>query len=163
MVAVEPIFEPVVAAVETGSITGRAYVGATEKGLPGVAIVVNPAGNPGMETERVLTDEKGEFAVPDLLPGQYTVPLHRFRGQSTDNLKVIERFSRVAEETVLYQFRIEDPATYTEPWGGDNPMTAQHDRLFEYACHEGNYALANILSGARYQESVGNAAANERD
>ena len=90
-------------------------------------------------------------------------PLHRFRGQSTDNLKVIERFSRVAEETVLYQFRIEDPATYTEPWGGDIPMTAQHNRLYEYACHEGNYALANILSGARYQESVGNAAANQRD
>ena len=89
-------------------------------------------------------------------------PLHRFRGQSTDNLKVIERFSRVDERTVLYEFTIDDPATYTELWGGKIPMTALDDKLFEYACHEGNYALSNILSGARYQESVGNAAANRR-
>jgi len=67
------------------------------------------------------------------------------------DLRVIERLSRVDEETILYEFTIDDPTTYTEPWGGEVPMKALHDRLYEYACHEANYALSNILSGARYQ------------
>ena len=90
-------------------------------------------------------------------------PVHRFRGNSAENMKVIERFSRIDEETILYEFTIDDPTVYTSQWGGKVPMKALHDRLYEYACHEGNYALSNILSGARYQESVGNEAANERD
>ena len=81
-------------------------------------------------------------------------PVHRYRGVSPENMTVIERFSRVDEETVLYQFTIDDPTTYTELWGGEIPMKALHDRLYEYACHEGNYALSNILSGARYQERL---------
>ncbi len=90
-------------------------------------------------------------------------PLHRYRGSPSDNLRVVERFSRVDEETILYEFTIDDPSVYTSQWGGKVPMKALNDRLYEYACHEGNYALSNILSGARYQESVGNEAANERD
>ena len=78
----------------------------------------------------------------------------RFRGNSSENLKVIERFSRVDEETVLYQFTIDDPTTYTEPWGGEVPMKRFNDKLYEYACHEGNYALSGVLSGARYQERM---------
>ena len=70
----------------------------------------------------------------------------------TDDLKVIERFSRVDEETILYEFTIDDPTSYTQPWGGEIPFKKFDDLLYEYACHEGNYALSNILSGARYQE-----------
>jgi hypothetical protein len=69
-------------------------------------------------------------------------------------MKVTERFSRVAEDALLYEFTIDDPTTYTEPWGGQVPMLALNDLLYEYACHEGNYALANTLSGARYQERL---------
>ena len=78
-------------------------------------------------------------------------PLHRYSGEK---MKVIERFSRMAEDAILYEFTIDDPSTYTEPWGGQVPMMALNDRLYEYACHEGNYALSNILSGARYQERM---------
>ena len=78
-------------------------------------------------------------------------PLHQY---SSAEMKVIERFSRMAEDAVLYEFTIDDPSTYTEPWGGQVPMMALNDRLYEYACHEGNYALSNILSGARYQERL---------
>jgi len=78
-------------------------------------------------------------------------PLHRYSGEK---MRVIERFSRMAEDAVLYEFTIDDPSTYTEPWGGQVPMMALNDRLYEYACHEGNYALSNILSGARYQERL---------
>jgi len=87
-----------------------------------------------------------------------TTNFHRmqdFRGiPPTDDLKVIERFSRVDEETILYEFTIDDPTTYTEPWGGQIPMRATQDLVYEYACHEGNYALSNILRGARYQERM---------
>ena len=82
-------------------------------------------------------------------------PLHTFRGiRPTKDLKVIERFTRVDQETILYEFTIDDPTTYTEPWGGEIPMKALHGQLYEYACHEGNYSLAGILSGARYQERM---------
>ena len=79
-------------------------------------------------------------------------PLQRFRGNSTGDLKVIERFTRVDEETLLYEFAIDDPTTYTQPWGGEVPFMKFDDLVYEYSCHEGNYALMNILSGARYQE-----------
>ncbi len=70
----------------------------------------------------------------------------------TDDLKVIERFSRVDEETILYEFTVDDPTSYTQPWGGEIPFKKFDQLLYEYACHEGNYALSNVLSGARYQE-----------
>jgi hypothetical protein len=89
--------------------------------------------------------------------------LHRWRGNPTDNLKVIERFSRVDEETILYEFTIDDPTIYTSQWGGKVPMRALHDNIYEYACHEGNYALSNILSGERYQERMKEEAIGARD
>ncbi len=70
----------------------------------------------------------------------------------TDDLKVIERFSRVDEETILYEFTVDDPTSYAQPWGGEMPFKKLDALLYEYACHEGNYALYNVLTGARYQE-----------
>jgi hypothetical protein len=58
----------------------------------------------------------------------------------------------MSEDAILYEFMVDDPATYSESWGGQIPMTAMHDQLYEYACHEGNYALSGVLSGARYEE-----------
>ena len=69
-------------------------------------------------------------------------------------MKVIERFSRMSEDAVLYEFTVDDASTYTESWGGQIPMMAMHDQIYEYACQEGNYALAAVLSGARYQERM---------
>ena len=74
-----------------------------------------------------------------------------FRG-STDTLKVTERFTRVSPEQIRYQFTVEDPATFTRPWSGEVAMNATNEHIYEYACHEGNYALPGILSGARAQE-----------
>lgn len=67
---------------------------------------------------------------------------------------VTERFTRADAQTILYEFTVDDPGTYTEPWGGQIPMKRQEQRLYEYACHEGNYSLPGVLSGARYQESM---------
>jgi hypothetical protein len=75
----------------------------------------------------------------------------RFYG-STENLHVVERFTRMDENTLLYRFTIEDPATWTAPWTGEMSWPATKERIYEYACHEGNYALPNILKGARLRE-----------
>jgi hypothetical protein len=81
-------------------------------------------------------------------------PNHPFRGMPPSaETKVHERFTRVDDDTMLYEFTVDDPA-YTQPWGGEIPFERFDDLVFEYACHEGNYALQGILSGARYQESL---------
>ena len=82
-------------------------------------------------------------------------PLQTFRRiPPTEHLKVTERFTRPDAETILYEFTVDDPTTYSEPWGGEIPFRPLNDRLYEYACHEGNYALSNILGGERYQERM---------
>ena len=78
---------------------------------------------------------------------------HRFYG--SPEMKVTERFTRVAEDTILYQFTVEDPQTSSQAWSGELPMTLSEDRVFEYACHEGNYALPGILAGARRADVEG--------
>jgi hypothetical protein len=66
--------------------------------------------------------------------------------------KVTERFTRIANNQILYQFTVEDSNAYTQPWKAEVPMQATQDHIYEYACHEGNYALPGILAGAREQE-----------
>ena len=72
----------------------------------------------------------------------------RFRG-SSENLHVIERFTRTDANTILYRFTIDDPMTFAKPWTAEYPFLATPGPIFEYACHEGNYALTDILGGAR--------------
>jgi len=75
-----------------------------------------------------------------------------FQPPPSAELKVTERFTRVDEETIVYQFLVEDPTTYTEAWGGEIPFKRFPQDLYEYGCHEANYALEDILRGARYLE-----------
>ena len=76
----------------------------------------------------------------------------RFRGSSPD-LHVVERFTRTGPNTLLYRFTIDDPKTWTRPWTGEYTWPATKELMYEYACHEGNYALGNILRGARMKEA----------
>jgi hypothetical protein len=82
-----------------------------------------------------------------------TTNIHPLQPYSSPEMKVTERFSRMSEDAILYEFTVEDPATYVAPWGGQIPMMRMDDQLYEYACHEGNYALEGVLRGARYEES----------
>jgi hypothetical protein len=75
----------------------------------------------------------------------------RFRGSSED-LHIVERFSRLDARTLRYRFTVEDPSTWVSAWSGEESWPATNDLLFEYACHEGNYALGDILRGARLRE-----------
>ena len=89
----------------------------------------------------------------NLPPRQLNAQAYIYPGGSK-HMKVIERLTRVDQSTINYEFTVTDPGTYTRPWGGEVPMKALDDLIYEYACHEGNYALGNVLSGARYQERV---------
>ncbi|MEC9298241.1 MAG: hypothetical protein VYA38_03015 [Gemmatimonadota bacterium] len=90
-----------------------------------------------------------------------TTNIHPLQPYSSAEMKVTERFSRMREDAVLYEFMVDDPSTYAEPWGGQIPMTTMPDQMYEYACQEGNYALSAVLSGARYQERMEAEEAND--
>ena len=80
-----------------------------------------------------------------------------FRG-SSENLHVVERFTRVDAKTLLYRFTIDDPSTWDKPWTGEYTWPATDAHIYEYACHEANYALGDVLSGARLREKEAAAA-----
>jgi hypothetical protein len=68
-----------------------------------------------------------------------------------ENLRVVERFTRVAPDVLLYQFTVDDPTVWTAPWSGEIPLTRTDGLLYEYACHEGNRGMENILRAARQE------------
>ena len=88
-------------------------------------------------------------------------PLHAERhyvAALSDQARILERFSRYSDQEILYEFEVEDPVYYSEPWGGEMIFTSSNEPIYEYACHEGNYGLAGILTGARKleKETTGN-------
>ena len=71
----------------------------------------------------------------------------------TENLHVVERFSRVSDDTIMWSATITDPEIYTQPFTISMPLTRDDEYvMYEYACHEGNYAIPNILSAGRERE-----------
>jgi hypothetical protein len=78
----------------------------------------------------------------------------RFRGSDV-NLRVTERFTRIDAQSLLYRFTVDDPTTWAKPWTGEYTWNATDDHIYEYACHEGNYALPGILKGARISDKEG--------
>lgn len=87
-----------------------------------------------------------------------THPQQAFRFATTHRLyvpntaKITERFTRTGENEIVYAFSVEDPVSYSQTWRGEIPLRTAEGRMYEYACHEGNYALPGILAGARMQE-----------
>ena len=69
--------------------------------------------------------------------------------------RVLERFTRTAKDQILYEFSVDDPEVFSKVWRAEMPMRAAKGPIYEYACHEGNYALSNILSGARVGDASG--------
>ncbi len=68
------------------------------------------------------------------------------------SLRLVERFTRADDDSLVYEFTVEDPTVWTRPWTAAVPMTKSDLTLFEYACHEGNYGMTNLLAGARVEE-----------
>ena len=75
-----------------------------------------------------------------------------FRG-SSENVRLVERFTRADADTLNYEFTVDDPSAFSRSWTAAVPMTKTEGPIFEYACHEGNYGMTNLLSGARAEES----------
>jgi len=80
---------------------------------------------------------------------------------SSANTRLIERFTRTDADTLLYEFTVEDPTMWTRPWTAVVPTRKSEDLIYEYACHEGNYAMASILAGARAAEKAAEEAAKK--
>ena len=75
-------------------------------------------------------------------------------GRTGPTLQLVERLTRVSPDTLLYEVTINDPTVWTSPWTYEVPMVLNDQPLYEYACHEGNYGLMNILAGARAEEAA---------
>jgi len=97
----------------------------------------------------------------NLNPGQRFTADIRHRIYLAPDSKVTERFTRVSPTDILYEFKVEEPTAYTQTWRGEIPMRATKGPMYEYACHEGNYALTDILAGARAQEHKPEARASQ--
>jgi hypothetical protein len=76
------------------------------------------------------------------------------RGDLSEAVQVVERFRRLGPDTLDYEFTVDDPGTWTRPWSGSLPMFRSDGPMFEFACHEGNYGLLNILAGSRAEEKA---------
>jgi hypothetical protein len=88
-------------------------------------------------------------------PGESLRPYFGATVYLSKDAKVTERFTRVSPTQILYQFAVEDPAVFTQVWRAEMPLNAAKGPVYEYACHEGNYALPDILKGARQAEREG--------
>jgi hypothetical protein len=84
-----------------------------------------------------------------------------FRFPASDALRVVERFTRTADGTIDYDFTVHDPATYTKPWTAVLPLARSEGPIYEYACHEGNYGMTNLLLGHRAEEKAAAEAAKK--
>ena len=78
--------------------------------------------------------------------------LTAFRG-SSEKLHLVERFTRTADDTLIYRFTVEDPSTWDKPWTAEVPWTKTRGPVYEWACHEGNTMISTILQGARVEEA----------
>ena len=81
-----------------------------------------------------------------------------FGNANPDTFRLVERFTRVDAETINYEFRLEDPKTWTKPWAGMIPWNQTELPIYEYACHEGNYDMVHLLAGGRAREAAEEAA-----
>jgi len=97
-------------------------------------------------------DSIGWYEGDTLVVETTNIPQRQAYNGAWENLKVTERFTRVAGDRLHYAFTLDDPTVWDKPWGGEYEMAALGGRLHEYACHEGNYGMTNILAGARQAE-----------
>ena len=134
-------------------VQGKGYVAILQEMIHDVRIIpTDGSAHPPSSVRQLLGDSRGHWEGNTLV-----VDTTNFSGQtafrgSDENLHVIERFTRTDPDTVLYQFTVDDPTTWAQPWSGEVPISKIDGPIFEYACSEGNYGMRNNLSGARAAE-----------
>ena len=129
---------------------------------PGFVVVVNEVihnarviptdGRPHTTIRQWSGDSRGRWEGDTLVVDTINFRRETNLPGSTANTRLVERFTRLDGETIRYEFTVTDPGSYTQPWSAMLPLTKIREQVFEYGCHEGNYALPNILKGAQKQE-----------
>ena len=130
------------------------------------ARIVPLDGRPHASTRQWLGDSRGHWEGATMVidtvnftnNGTGTIGL---RVGMDENLHLVERFTRRDANTLIYEFTVTDPTVWTKPWTASVPMTRSRQPIYEYACHEGNYGMTGILSGARTEEKAAAEAAKK--
>jgi hypothetical protein len=142
-------------------VQGRGYVAMMYEMVHEARIIpLDGSPHPGPEIRSYMGDARGHWEgntlvveTTNFLPNRTGIGLNGGGTPTSDALKVTERFTRTGPNTMAYQAHIEDPKTFSKPFTIGYPITQEPGyQIFEYACHEGNYAMHNSLSGARAQE-----------
>jgi hypothetical protein len=108
-------------------------------------------------------DSRGRWEGTTLVIETTNLNGHRsIAGFPAENMRVVERLTRSSPDTIDYQFTVDDTTTWTKPWTASVPIVRTQGRLYEFACHEGNYGLVNILTGARAEEKAAQEAAKDQ-
>ena len=116
------------------------------------ARIIPTDGRPHTKIRSWSGDSRGRWEADTLVVDTINFRRETSLTGSSANTTLVERFTRMDADTIKYEFTVSDQTTYTRPWSAMLPLTRIHEPIFEYGCHEGNYALSNILSGARKQE-----------
>jgi hypothetical protein len=129
---------------------------------PGYVVIINEMvhnarviptdGRPHTKLRQWSGDSRGHWEGETLVVDTINFRRETSLQGSTANTTLVERFTRMDADTIKYEFTVTDPTAYTRPWTAMLPLTRIREPIFEYGCHEGNYALPNILAGARKQE-----------
>ena len=136
-------------------VQGKGYVSIIVEMIHDVRIIPTD-GSPHLppNVRQLLGDPRGHWEGNTLVVDSTNfTDKTNFRG-SGQNLHLIERFTRTGPESLMYEFTVEDPASFVKPWTVQIPMTRATGPVLEYACHEGNYAMEGILAGARTDEKA---------
>ena len=123
--------------------------------------VVPLDGRPHVDLRQWAGDSRGRWEGDTLIieTTNFLRETSFMRGGASDDLHLTERFTRVSPDVMMYEVTVDDPTTWTRPWKYELPMQRNPAPVYEYACHEGNYAMEVILAGARAQEAEAEAAA----
>jgi hypothetical protein len=116
------------------------------------ARIIPTDGRPHTKIRQWTGDSRGRWEGDTLVVETINFRRETSLQGSTADTRLVERFRRVDDDTIRYEFTVSDPNSYLRPWSAMVPLLRTQGPLFEYACHEGNYALPNILAGARAQE-----------
>ncbi len=134
-------------------VQGQGYVAIINE-MVHTARIVPTDGSPHLKIRRWSGDSRGHWDGDTLVVDTINFRRETSLQGSTANTRVVERFTRIDADTLRYEFTVTDPSAYTRPWTAMVPLTRMKEPLLEYGCHEGNYALPNILTGARVQEKT---------
>ena len=136
-------------------VQGPGYVAVMQEMIHDVRVIpTDGSPHPPANIHQWMGDSRGHWEGNTLVveTTNFTDRTTLQNASTTENMRVIERFTRTGPETVTYQFSVDDPGTWTKPWSGEYTMTKIDSPIYEYACNEGNYGMHNNLSGARAQE-----------